>query len=328
MSLSALVVAMVLSTQEAAVAPATPSPQPPSPQRLAEQVWLIPGGFPAGREPDGNTVVFGVGDGLAVFDTGRHLWHGQAISDFIAADGRPLAAIVNSHWHLDHTSGNLELKPANPGATVFASRAVDGAIEGFMRPSVAAGRDYIASGQAPATMIEDVTRDIAVIEQAESLKPDVYVEADGPLPVGDRSVQLRVAAHAATDADLWLWHPASGVAAVGDLITLPVPFLDTACPRQWREALDAVWATPFTLAVPGHGRPLNRAEFDVYRQAFGALNDCIGTDREPRACAADWAGAITGLVETDRERRLAVSMTAGYVESLRQTGGASRHCKA
>jgi len=32
----------------------------------------------------------------------------------------------------------------------------------------------------------------------------------------------------------------------GDLVTLPVPFLDTACPNGWRKALDTLDDQRFT----------------------------------------------------------------------------------
>jgi hypothetical protein len=66
---------------------------------------------------------------------------------------------------------------------------------------------------------------------------------------------VRVAEDAVTDADIWIYDEAARVAVLGDLVTLPAPFFETACPARWQEALDAVWATPFTLAVPGHGAP-------------------------------------------------------------------------
>src|SRR5947199_2354297 len=77
---------------------------------IATGVWMIPGGIPPNREPDGNTYIFDAPEGLIVMDTGRHKWHRQAILDFAKARGKPIAAVVNSHWHLDHVSGNPDLR--------------------------------------------------------------------------------------------------------------------------------------------------------------------------------------------------------------------------
>ena len=120
----------------AAAAPDDAVLQAPA-RQVAKGVWLIPGGFPPKREPDGNTVVFTAPQGLIVLDTGRHPWHVQAIEAFAGERHARIVAIFNSHWHLDHTSGNAELKRAYPGVRVYASRAVEQALQGFLPRSAA-----------------------------------------------------------------------------------------------------------------------------------------------------------------------------------------------
>ena len=62
----------------------------------AEPFHLIPGAIPAGKGPDGNTIIFDAPNGLVVFDTGRHPEHAAAILDYARRRHRPIAAIVNS----------------------------------------------------------------------------------------------------------------------------------------------------------------------------------------------------------------------------------------
>ena len=85
----------------------------PPPQEIAPGVVLLRGAILPERGPDGNTVVFDAPEGLVVVDTGRHAWHSDAILAFARAGTRPVAAIVNTHWHLDHTSGNGRIKAAS-----------------------------------------------------------------------------------------------------------------------------------------------------------------------------------------------------------------------
>ena len=61
-------------------------------------------------------------------DTGRHPWHSDGILAFARDRKQPIAAIVNTHWHLDHSSGNRRLKAAHPAAKVYTTRAVDRAL--------------------------------------------------------------------------------------------------------------------------------------------------------------------------------------------------------
>jgi glyoxylase-like metal-dependent hydrolase (beta-lactamase superfamily II) len=322
----ATVVAGASARRASAQAPDT---APPVAQVVAQGVWLIPGGIRPKRQPDGNTVVFDAAPGLVVMDTGRHVWHRQAILDFARARNQPIVGIVNSHWHLDHVSGNPDLKRAYPGARVYASRAINEALTGFLAKSVVDSRAYLASGNPPPETAEDIRNDIATIEQGAALRPDVPVDASRSVTFGSRTLQLNLSPNSATAGDIWVYDRTSGVAAVGDLVTLPAAFLDTACPAGWQTALDQIWATPFTIAIPGHGPPMNRDQFAAYRTAFNSLIACARSDRAQSACAADWVQAVKPLLGSNPvEPRRAQAMTEYYVgDVLRANGGKSAGCK-
>jgi glyoxylase-like metal-dependent hydrolase (beta-lactamase superfamily II) len=307
-----------------------PAPPPPQAQLVAPGVWLIPGGILPRRQPDGNTVVFAAPRGLVVMDTGRHPWHARAILDFAQARHAPIAAIVNSHWHLDHVSGNPALKRAWPGARVYASRAIDAALSGFLARSAAEAQPYLDSGKLPPETAEDIRGDMATIRDGQALRPDVPIEASGLRDLGGRRLQVNLAPHAATAGDVWIYDPRTRVAAVGDLVTLPAPFLDTACPRGWSAALGQVWATPFKTLVPGHGPVMDRPGFALYRRAFDALLDCAASPASRAECAAAWTEAVKPLLGPDPvDARRAQGMTVDYVSGvLRAQGGKSAYCAA
>ncbi|HLZ73485.1 MBL fold metallo-hydrolase [Phenylobacterium sp.] len=313
-------------------APAVVFAQPgdaPKPQAMAPGVWMIPGSFRPNRQPDGNTVVFETLAGLVVMDTGRHAWQRQAILDFAKSRPGGIAAIVNSHWHLDHVSGNPELKRAYPHARVYASAAIDEALTGFLAKSVAEAQPYLTSGKLPPETLEDLRNDTATIENGAALKPDVAIARSRSLRIGGRTLRLNLAADAATAGDVWVYDRKSGVVATGDLVTLPAAFLDTACPEGWRAALDAIWATPFTTAIPGHGAPMTREGFASYRAAFTALIDCAHSDAAKSVCASQWVGNVGPLLGDDaRERLRAQGMTEYYVDAvLRAKSGAGAECR-
>jgi glyoxylase-like metal-dependent hydrolase (beta-lactamase superfamily II) len=315
----------VLATTSAAAQPATPKPQ-----AIGPGVWLIPGGIPPKRQPDGNTVIFEGPRGLAVMDTGRHAWHRQAILDFALAGRKPIVAIINSHWHLDHVSGDPALKAAYPGARVYASRAIDRALTGFLARSAADAKAYLEPGKLPPETQEDIRADLATIQAGRALKPDVAIEASGVRNLAGRRLSVNLAKDAATSGDVWVYDRRSGVVAVGDLVTLPAAFLDTACPGGWRAALGAIWATPFRLLVPGHGAPMTRDQFAAYRTAFDQLIDCADSARGKAECAAAWTAAVGPLLGDDpAAAKRAQGMTEYYVEGvLRANGGKSADCAA
>ncbi|MBW8882655.1 MAG: MBL fold metallo-hydrolase, partial [Asticcacaulis sp.] len=151
------------------------TPAPPMPQVVSDGVWLIPGGFPEGRQPDGNTIVFRGTTGLIVMDTGRHPWHTQAIIDFAKAQNLPVTALVNSHWHLDHTSGNRAIKDLWPEAKLYTSTAVIDWSRDHFTKGIASSQAFLDSGQAPPDLAEDVRLDIETRKHPEALLPDVPV---------------------------------------------------------------------------------------------------------------------------------------------------------
>ena len=109
-------------------------PTAPAARAIAADTFLLPGAILPERGPDGNTVLVTAPQGLVVVDTGRHAWHSDGILAFARARKQPIAIIVNTHWHLDHSSGNGRIKAEHPGAKVYTTRAVDRALapEGFL----------------------------------------------------------------------------------------------------------------------------------------------------------------------------------------------------
>jgi glyoxylase-like metal-dependent hydrolase (beta-lactamase superfamily II) len=266
---------------------------------------------------------------LIAIDTGRHAWHSDAILAFARARRQPVAVIVNTHWHLDHSSGNRRVKADYPQAKIYTTRAVDRALApgGFLARNAAATRAKPPDPKASAVRREETELFLATMDAPDSLRPDVPVDRSAALTIAGRTLAARVAADAVTDADLWLYDEATGVAVVGDLVTLPAPFFETACPGRWQEALDEVWATSFRLAVPGHGAPMTRAEFDSYRRAFGSFRGCVGSESPAATCAAAWTKDVGPLLASDAERAQATQFASYYVDFLRKNGGASPDCR-
>jgi glyoxylase-like metal-dependent hydrolase (beta-lactamase superfamily II) len=324
--LTALLVALGLLQTPAAAAPA-----PEAPVEIAPGVHLIRSVVVPGRGPDGNTIVFEGPDGLVVVDTGRHTWQSDAILAFARARKRPIVAIVNTHWHLDHSSGNRRIKAEYPRARVYTTRAVDRAIGagGFLTRDLDRVRGRIQAPDTPPVMKEEMQIFVATMDARETLRPDVPVEASTTMRLAGRPLDVRVTDGAVTDADVWIYDAAAKVAVLGDLATVPVPYFETACPDRWTAALDEVWATPFETAIPGHGRPLTRAQFDAYRGGLKQFVACARSERPAADCGADWVTATTPILGDDAERRKAVAEGIQYyVKYLRDGGGKAPDCRA
>lgn len=313
-----------------ATAPA-PAISAPPPREIAPGVTLLPGAMLPERGPDGNTLIFDAPEGLVVVDTGRHAWHSDAILAYAKSRGRPVAAVVNTHWHLDHTSGNGRIRAAYPAAQVHATGAVERVLAdgGFLARNLESAKAMLDDPKLGEVQKEEVRIFIATMDEQDALRPQVVVREAGETRLAGRPFDLRLTDGAVTDADLWFHDRDTGVAVIGDLVTLPAPFFETACPADWRRSLDAVWAQPFRIAVPGHGEPMDREQFDAWRSAFNAFMDCVEGSAEAGQCAAAWAEAATPLMGGgEPARREAHGYAEYYVGMLRANGGKSEDCRS
>ncbi len=209
------------------------------PRSVAPGVGLLSGSFTAGAQPDGNTILFTAPEGLIVMDTGRHLEHTQQILDFAQRVQQPIKAIINSHWHLDHIGGNSRIRDAWPQVRIYASGAIEGALTGFLADY---RRDLEGALQRmPKDPQATGWRDeLAIIAAAPRSVPDERITASGMRVIAGRKLDLHLETAAVTAGDVWVLDGASHIVAAGDLVTLPVPFLDTACPRGWSAALNDI----------------------------------------------------------------------------------------
>ncbi|MBC7603452.1 MAG: MBL fold metallo-hydrolase [Ramlibacter sp.] len=302
-------------------------PPPPTPQPVVEGIWLIPGSFQGERQPDGNTIIFEGASGFVVMDTGRHTWHRAAIIEFARTRKRPITALINSHWHLDHASGNADIKRLYPQAQLYTGTAVERMIRDVWPQSLARSQATLAAGKLSAVAAAEIRGDIQTRRNPQALTPDVPITGSRSHAIDGIVLDIRYAANAATDGDVWVYEPRSRVAAVGDLVTLPVPFLDTACVKGWRTALDEVAATPFTRLIPGHGPVMDRDQFTSYKAAFESYTTCALSSTDKTTCAAGWLKATADLraPETPDDPNTR-EIAEEYVDDLRTHGDNGRLC--
>jgi len=267
-----------------------------TPLAVAAGVYLERDSFDPGRQPDGNSVIFVGPHGLVVVDSGRHAEHTQALLDFAAARSTPISTVVNSHWHLDHLGGNALLRDQVPGLKVVASSAVAPALKGWLANSRREMQAMLDGGTLDAATQAMVRLDIALIDRGPQLLPDMALDGPRALELGGLALQIGHETRAVTAGDLWVYEAKSGVLAAGDLVTFPVPFLDTACASGWSVALAHLDAVPFTTLVPGHGPPMGRKDFGTWRSAFDGLLACAASDAAASTCSEGWVNALGQLL--------------------------------
>ena len=146
---------------------------------IAAGVYLVPGKFVPGRQPDGNSVIFRAPEGAVVVDTGRHREHTQAVLDRVAALGLEPRVVVNTHWHLDHVGGNLLVRDRYPQVRIHASNAIAEARTGFLANYHRQLEAMVASDGPSAEAKESFRRELALIDAGVRLAPDEIITTSG-----------------------------------------------------------------------------------------------------------------------------------------------------
>ena len=249
---------------------------------------LIPGSVPMTKGPDGNTVILDAPDGLIVVDTGRHPEHVAKILAYARERGRPIAAIVNTHWHMDHVQGNADIRATFPGAQVYATAAVDGALATFLADGKKGAEARLADPKTPKDRLPGIQRYLDRMANPDSVRPTRPVSQSGKLKIAGRELDVHVAPFAVTEGDVWIYDRKEELAIVGDLVVDIVPFMDTACADGWVKALDEVARTDFATLIPGHGPAMTRADFLQWKQAFTNYVECGRSQTPKEQCVTAW----------------------------------------
>ena len=296
--------------------------------RAAKPYHLIPGAVPLDKSPDGNSIVLDAPKGLIVVDTGRYPEHSQKILDYAKARRRPIAAIVNSHWHMDHTTGNADIHAVYPNIEVYQSEAVDGALATFLANGRKGAEARLKDPKTPQNRIAEIERFLDRMDHPEKIRPTRPVTASGQMRIAGRPLDVHLAKFAATEGDVWLYDPATKVAIVGDLVVGIVPFMDTACPEGWASALKQIDATPFVTLIPGHGDPMTRADFRQWEIAYDNFVDCGHSTRPAKQCVDGWLHDAAKFI--DAAHRDYVTQAADYYLKTRLRSSREeqqRYCK-
>ncbi|MEO8217447.1 MAG: MBL fold metallo-hydrolase [Acidobacteriota bacterium] len=286
-----------------------------APTEVARGVFLVRGEFVPGHQPDGNSVLFTAPKGLIVFDTGRHRQHTQLLIDFAAQRKTPLTDIINSHWHLDHTGGNLLLRERFPEVRIHASGAINDALGGFLANYADQLKEAIAKSPAGSDEVPGWQDELKLIASGDKLAPDDVIVSSAPRRIAGRTLDVHLEKNVVTAGDIWIFDPSTKVLVAGDLVTLPFPFLDTACPAHWKEALHRLGKVKFRLLIPGHGSPMIPAAFSTYRNAFDRLLECSASTETVAACSEGWIADAGDLLEA-KDHDSAGKLAGYYIENV------------
>ena len=254
----------------------------------APSYQLIRGSVPMTKGPDGNTIILDAPEGLIVVDTGRHPEHAAKILAAANERRRPVAAIVNTHWHMDHVQGNADIRAAFPGAPVYATSAIDGALATFLADGMKDAKARLIDPKTGRERLPEIQRYLDRMTAPDSVRPTRPLSQSGKMKIAGRRLDVHVAPFAVTEADIWIYDPKQKLVIVGDLVVGIVPFMDTACADGWLSALDQVAQTDFRTLIPGHGPAMTRPDFLQWKRAFKSYVECGRSQAPKEQCVEGW----------------------------------------
>lgn len=234
---------------------------------IADRVWLA-----LHEWSDVNTTVIGGERGLVVVDTHGSTESGRRVAEDVRglarrAGGADVVAVVNTHWHVDHTFGNEAFREAWPDVPVHAHEDA--------REELEAGASRVR--QRYDEDVDDPHREPVLATRV--VLPDHTFSSAQVLDLGDRALELVHPGRAHTRGDLVLRVPDADVLVAGDLVEegSPPSFGDDSWPMDWPLSLDVVLGltTPATVVVPGHGAPVDRDFVEVQRNTIGIVAETI-----------------------------------------------------
>lgn len=203
---------------------------------VADRCWLA-----RTAVPDLNVGLVGGERGLLVVDTGADPATARDLVERIRGLGAgDVVAVVNTHGHAGHTSGNAVLSEAYDAAAVHAHEAA----------GVPAAETF-----SSARVVDLGDRLVELLHPGRG-----HSAGDAVIRVGD--------------ADLLF----AGDLVEGSATRGGVPgYGDDCFPMDWPATLDLLIGllTPATTVLPGHGRPLGRDLVEEQRDAIGVVAETI-----------------------------------------------------
>jgi cyclase len=247
-------------------------------QQLAPGVWAAIREDPFELPQEGNAVFVVTSQGVVLFDAGGSPAMGEAIVAKVRSVTRqPITHVVLSHWHGDHMRGLQAIRAAFPHAIVIAHpfardfivstqerwlkrrETMVPNIEKALSAALASGQDLSGRPLIPAerAWLEKGLSITGELDRENKrttyVIPDTTVQDRLTLTLGGRQIRFLHPGRAHTAGDLVMWLPQDSLVATGDIVTAPVPLMQSPYVREYTGTLDSIRALGFRTLVPGHG---------------------------------------------------------------------------
>jgi glyoxylase-like metal-dependent hydrolase (beta-lactamase superfamily II) len=221
-------------------------------------VQALRGGVSALIGSGGNIAVFPGSDGKFIVDSG-YVGSRDKIADALTSISHdPVAHLVNTHWHFDHTDGNEWMHTA--GATITAHENT---------------RKHLSA----TTRVEDW--DFTFPPSPASAIPADVFNGEKMFRLNGETIALKYYGPSHTDGDISVYFTEADVLHTGDTWwNGHFPFIDYSTGGNINGMIKAAeanlaMATDRTIVVPGHGPVAGKKELTEYRDLLLMIRDRV-----------------------------------------------------
>ena len=232
--------------------------------RIPIEAIKIADGLDMIKGAGGNVAVLRGPNGLFVVDSQIPQRGKEVLDTAVRIGGKPVATLVNTHWHFDHAGGNEFFGRA--GATIVATPAT--------RKRLATDQ-YTEMFKMTTPALPPIALPVLTADAAE-------------FHVGDETVRLAAVPPAHTDGDLIVHFTKFDVIHTGDLFSNGLyPNID-ASSEGWIGGMIAAadrilkLAGPQTKIIPGHGPLGTRDDLAAFRTMLVTLYDRLNPMADAR----------------------------------------------
>ena len=220
---------------------------------LGNRTWDLEG-------QGGNVTVVVGDDGILVVDAQYPEMHDKLKAAIAAISKAPIRYIVNTHYHVDHSSGDA----------LFAKE----------------GAQIVAHDNVKKRLAEGVTNALTGAKtepvKGDALPTKTYTSGKVDLPLKGRKYEIGHINTAHTDGDTYVYVQDANVLATGDIVSLGAryPNIDVAAAGNVKgmiQGLDTYLklANDKTKIVPGHGPVIDKTRLAEYRAMIVDCRDRV-----------------------------------------------------
>jgi glyoxylase-like metal-dependent hydrolase (beta-lactamase superfamily II) len=244
--------------------------------KVAEGVYAFISPEPKVPLVTGNSTVIIGNDAALVVDSGHFpsLTRHQ-IDDIRRLTGKPVAFVVNTHWHADHNTGNYVYREQFPAVSIIGTPATQHELANpipqyddvkQLTEAIPFLEKMVADGKRPngkplsnddleyyKLVLADAKYVLPQFQQAKRVPPNITFDRRMMIDLGGRTVEIAFLGRGNTAGDAVVYVPDAKVLVTGDLLVGPTPYAIGSFIDEWIATMKALAAYDASVIIPGHG---------------------------------------------------------------------------